>query len=266
MTFMHDLFHAYILLGPLEETQKEAIKIAKTANCLEKNDGFCDYCKNCVKIEKGVFADLVEVKPEGSSVKIESIRDIIFDSYLSPVEGKKKVYVIYEADKMTLEAQNSILKTLEEPPSQSIFILLSENIKNIIPTVISRCRVIERAKPFKKYTFDKDFVDKLFKVIIEKSLPYEKLDFFNQITNLDDKEAVLEFLSTLYRDVLVAKTNSKVKIVNEEYQDVIKNIANRLCIEEVLKIMDKINKTIEYVKSRGNENIGLFNLLLALWR
>lgn len=266
MTCTRDLFHAYILVGPVKETKREAINIAKIANCLQRNGDFCNTCKNCKKIDRGVFADLREVKPEGSSVKIENIREIIFDSYLTPVEGRKKIYIVYDADKMTLEAQNSLLKTLEEPPSESIFLLLSQNIKNLIPTVVSRCSVIEKIKPYEKCDISQEWAEKLIYLVKERSFSLEKIDIYNQICAYEDKETLLEFLLTLYRDMLVAKTNSKVRFMNENYRNLIINLSDLYSIGELIGIIDRINKTIEYIKSRGNENLVFFNLLLALGR
>lgn len=142
------LAHAYIFLGPQKDTMSDfALKFAKALNCLETNSSFssCQECLSCKKIEHFNHPDIGHLRTEGLSrqIKIEQIRALIKDAYLKPIEAKKKVYIIYDADSMNEESANCLLKTLEEPPKDVIIVSVSTNLSSLLPTIISRCQIIK---------------------------------------------------------------------------------------------------------------------------
>lgn len=142
--------HAYLFYGPAGTGKKfAALSFAKAYFC-EGEQRPCGTCLSCRKIEHGNFADLRIVEPEGASLKIEQFRRIQKEIYLRPVEGKGRIYVIDEAEKMTLAAANSFLKLLEEPLSEVCFILIAHNLHALLPTVVSRCQLV----PFVPYSRD----------------------------------------------------------------------------------------------------------------
>jgi len=133
--------HAYIFSGPPGSGQKEvAMAFAQALFCAKGGDDACGECLECRKVQHGNHPDLHYIAPEGASIKIEQIRDLqrIF-SYRSET-GNPKVYIIDEADKMTVQAANSLLKFLEEPPSPAVAILLSDNGRALLPTIQSRAQ------------------------------------------------------------------------------------------------------------------------------
>ncbi len=150
------LGHAYLFTGDsLEELELLAANLAKTLNCLNpvKTAGLatdcCDECLNCRKVTDGNHADVHWVKPESKTriIKIEQItrrpespaRVVLEFANLKPTEGKYKVCVIVGADRLNANAANAFLKTLEEPPPKSVFILLSTEPSRILETILSRC-------------------------------------------------------------------------------------------------------------------------------
>ncbi len=138
------LSHAYIFAGDgFDGKEKMAIEFVKALNCLNPKDGeSCGHCLNCQKIEHGNFSNLTWIDTEGQSIKIGQIRSLQENFSLKPLETGKSVYIINEADKLTIEASNSLLKFLEEPASNIIAILLTNNLKKLLPTITSRCQII----------------------------------------------------------------------------------------------------------------------------
>ena len=136
---------SYIFVGS-EGTGKKltAIEFTKAVNCLNLNKNLeaCDNCHSCNEINKQCCPDLKIVEATKGSIKIEQIREIRKEIELKPFRSKKKVYIIDKAEKMTLEASNCLLKTIEEPPYYAIIILICSKIDPILPTIISRCQIV----------------------------------------------------------------------------------------------------------------------------
>lgn len=135
--------NAYIFSGP-SDVGKEfvAINFAKALNCTEIKEDSCDRCVSCRRIDDGNHTDVRIIRPEGAKLKIEQMRFLKRQGSYKALEGEYKIYIITEADKMTVEAANSILKTLEEPSGDTLFILLTSNYNSILPTIRSRCQLI----------------------------------------------------------------------------------------------------------------------------
>lgn len=132
--------HAFLLSGP-EGTGKRTLAgiLARALVCQGEGEKPCGVCPACVKSQKECHPDIAQVMSDGSSIKVETIRALKQDAYLRPNDGARKVYVIHDADVMTQEAQDALLKILEEPPAFTVFLLLCYNYGSILPTVISRC-------------------------------------------------------------------------------------------------------------------------------
>ena len=145
-----ELKHAYILASPSkEEGLRAAGRIAAAAVCREMLNVPCGVCRACRKAFAGVHPDIITVQrpldKNGSRKKeivVDQVRELAMDAPVLPNEAERKVYIIEDADRMNLNAQNAALKLLEEPPQGVIFLLCVENPGLMLETVRSRCAVI----------------------------------------------------------------------------------------------------------------------------
>jgi DNA polymerase-3 subunit delta' len=142
------LSHAYIFSGPEGTGRRQmARKLAQALYCTECADDACGQCLACRKVEHGNHPDFHWIEPEGSSIKIEQIRELQKDfSYRSAGSGKK-MYVLNQADRMTVQAANSLLKFLEEPLSEVVAVLIAENGQALLPTIQSRAQWVPFVPP-----------------------------------------------------------------------------------------------------------------------
>jgi len=145
------LSQAYLLYGPESIGKKLlAVEFAKALNCLSPAVGeACHTCESCRKIGARIHPDFFFIEPVKSTptareaaIKIDEIRILQQKLGFHPYEGRVKVAVIDQVEKMNLQACNAFLKTLEEPPSATVLMLLTSNIHKLLPTLISRCQGI----------------------------------------------------------------------------------------------------------------------------
>jgi DNA polymerase III subunit delta' len=138
---------ALLLAGPSGVGKRRvALAIARAVNCLEPGATgdfereACGKCTSCRRIERGVHPDVIVIEPgDMGTIKIEAIRDVVDRAGYRPFEGRRRVVIIDEADALVDAAQNALLKTLEEMPSASIFVLVSSLPDALLATVRSRC-------------------------------------------------------------------------------------------------------------------------------
>jgi DNA polymerase III subunit delta' len=140
-----------LFTGPAGATKRQtALAVAQTLNCLDLRQitdasgqpitDACGVCASCVRIQRGVHPDVVIVEPgDTGAIKIDQIREVVERAAYRPFEGRRRAVVIDEADALMAPAQNALLKTLEEPPSLSVFILVTTRPDMLLPTVRSRC-------------------------------------------------------------------------------------------------------------------------------
>ena len=150
--------HAYMLVGPHKVGKlATAIKIAQALNCDGDNKP-CGGCTPCNRIESGVHPDIQIITPttdeetgrQHTVVRIQQIREMERSSSLAPYEGNYRVFIIDSVNSIAEEAANALLKTLEEPPSSVVLLLLATDEASILPTIISRCQKLE-VKPLSEH-------------------------------------------------------------------------------------------------------------------
>ena len=134
-----------IFAGPVGVGKlRAAIALAQTLNCLTRPNGgadACGTCAACTRIARGVHADVLLIQPgDTGAIKVDQIRDAIERAAYRPFEGRRRVVIIDDADEILVEAQNALLKTLEEPPPASTFVLVTSRPDVLLPTVRSRCQ------------------------------------------------------------------------------------------------------------------------------
>ena len=135
---------AYLFIGP-EGVGKRLIAktFAKAVNCLNQNDDSCDTCSSCLNIDKNQHPDIHFIDNQDTdAIKIEFIRHLKKDINLKSYQGKLKVFIINDAHNLTAEAANALLKILEEPPENSLIILISAKPALLFKTIISRCKIV----------------------------------------------------------------------------------------------------------------------------
>jgi DNA polymerase III subunit delta' len=133
--------HAYLFSGPEGVGKKmAALELAKALNCDQPGpEGGCDQCLSCRKIEKQIHPDILLLKPEGANIRIEQIRNLAQQLSYGPALGRSRLCLLDMASDLNEPAANAFLKTLEEPPPGTLFVLLVRDPGELLPTLVSRC-------------------------------------------------------------------------------------------------------------------------------
>ncbi len=133
--------HTYLFSGPEESAKRElAIRWAQALNCEREKFLEACGCTSCRKISEGNHPDVRRLggDEKSRSIRIEAVRELIHQASLKPFEGRWKVFIFEGAERLTPDAANALLKTFEEPPEESVFVLLVENKSHLLETIQSR--------------------------------------------------------------------------------------------------------------------------------
>ncbi|OGK17251.1 DNA polymerase III, subunit gamma and tau [Candidatus Roizmanbacteria bacterium RIFCSPHIGHO2_02_FULL_40_13b] len=223
--------HSWLLTGPKGTGKTSSARIlAKAINCLDnifadkgKSEEPCNKCDNCKLITNGSAMDVIEIDG-ASNRKIDDVRELIDKLKFAPVHMRYKVYIIDEVHMLTSESFNALLKTLEEPPANTIFILATTELDKLPKTIISRClrlnfshakkeevlRQLGRIVKGEKLTISKDILEsiaincdfsfrdsaKLLEEVVLNSIK-TKEEFFNLIGLAENKEDLLHFVQEM---------------------------------------------------------------------
>lgn len=243
--------HAYIFSGCRGTGKTSAAKIfARAVNCLNPIDGEpCNECEVCKKILDNSTTDVVEMDA-ASNNSVENIRQIRQEVVYSTVDTKYRVYIIDEAHMLTTSAFNALLKTLEEPPENVIFILATTEQHKIPITILSRCLKFEFSRLSKE-----DISKRLMYVLEQENKSYEK-EAVEYIAYLADG-ALRDALSILDR----CQTEDDEKLTYEKVLKIVGGIDNKIICDLASAIIEsKINESIEILDQIINKGKDLRQL------
>ncbi|MFW5999598.1 MAG: DNA polymerase III subunit delta' [Halanaerobiaceae bacterium] len=297
--------HAYLFTGKEGVGKKTlAFQFARALLCEEKNDDCCDVCLSCRRIDHSNHPDVKFVVPEEGSknIKIAQVREMQREVSLKPYEGERKVYIIEDVERMTLQAANSMLKTLEEPPSYAVIILLAEEISKLLSTVVSRCQRVRlydisrekicnflasrgveerRARLLAglaggsigralSLEGDEDFIDAREEVFsFFKNLPGMKnvdiVEACDKMTGLiRDDFPFFDLVFSWFRDLLFYQQGNRDGIMNIDYGESLEEHSSCYSTEEVLGIIELINKIQNGIERNVRKDLSLLVLLLKI--
>jgi DNA polymerase-3 subunit delta' len=198
----------------------------------------CGVCATCARIARNVHPDVLVVEPgDMGSIKIEQVRDVVERVAYRPFEGRRRIIIIDEADRMVSAAQNALLKTLEEPPSSSIFILITSRIDVLLPTVRSRCIRLWFAEgaPLETDVEARDVAQRVLAFAAATADPRRRIDAAKQLLEntgsggASDRAQVavhLQAMSSLLRDVeLVATRADTSRLANADVKPALDRLA-----------------------------------------
>ena len=298
--------HAYILQGERSAGKEFIAKTFATALLCEKGEAEpCGECHSCKQAENDNNPDIIRIIHEKpNTIGVEDIRKLTGDIAVKPYAGKYKVYIVNEAEKMTVQAQNALLKTLEEPPEYAVILLLATNTDALLPTVLSRCVLLTMKsvsdEEVKKYlmtelmvpeykadvcvAFARGNLGKAKGLASSEEFENIKSDAVTLLKYIYDMEIgeivtaikkigeykfeindYLDILSVWYRDVLLFKaTNDVNHLIFRDEIQYIKKTADRSAYEGIEEILEALEKAKDRLKANVNFDLTMELLLLTI--
>jgi len=252
---------AYLFCGPRGTGKTSSARIlAKSLNCQkynEPNPQPCDSCELCKSISEGIALDIIEIDA-ASNTGVENIREIIEKARFAPTQARWKVYVIDECHMLSTAASNALLKTIEEPPANVIFILATTNPERVIKTIQSRCQ---------KFDFKRISTEKIYKHLVDiakkESIIFEDiaLRLIAKRSNggMRDAQSLLDQLSLLPQGI---DKNSVEELIGEVSENELLGLINSLIENNPELLLRSCSKLYD----SGNEPISILEGLLNITR
>ena len=296
--------HAYLFYG-IEGIGKEttARQFAKALNCLGTGPDACDHCASCLKIDHQNHPDLIGVYPDGQFIRIKEIREIQNQMRFSPLEGRFRVFIISQADRMNSAAANALLKTLEEPSPRNVLILISSQSHRLPATILSRCqrlrfdplptavvasfleheRQVEAVQAFllaasaagsigKSLEMNQGGYVSLKNGIIDRFCDLkDPLDFFSFLSDFGpDREEItqrLDILLTWHRDILLCREGGDPqKLIHRDRADRIQELSQKAIGPDILEKIKTITRTRRAIEQNAHRQLALECMMFRLFR
>lgn len=303
-----NISHAYIINGETGSGRKLlASALTKTLLCENRTDDgdACGVCKSCLQTDSGNHPDVRFITHEKASVSVDDIREqLVNDIAIKPYSSEYKVYIMPDANKMTEQAQNALLKTIEEPPAYAVILLLTENYQSLLETIQSRC-VILNTKPLEKNSI-KEYLIKTLQMEPERAeiaagfcqgnvgkaihfassedFQETKKDTLHLLKEIDDMdisdimsmikelslrkgkiEEYLDLMVLWYRDVLMFKVTKDANILL--YRDEYQAISHQASFrsyEDIERIIQAIDKAKVRLSANVNFETAIELMLLTI--
>ena len=301
--------HAYILNGERGSGKKLLANLfAMSLQCQNRDeDGdACGKCQSCKQAVSGNQPDIIRVTHEKpTTISVDDIREQVNnDIQIKPYSSPYKIYIIAEADMMSVQAQNALLKTIEEPPEYAVIILLTENAETLLPTIRSRCVMLKlrniKDQLVKKYLMEQmEIPDYKADVCVAfaqgnmgKAIALATSEYFNEIKeeavhllrNIDDMQVeelmgavkkcsaykmnisdYTDVIAIWYRDVLIYKATKNVdRVVFSDQMRYIKDRAKKSSYEGIENILEGLEKAKVRLKANVNFELTMELLLLTI--
>lgn len=301
--------HAYIFNGERGSGKKLLASLfAMSLQCQNRDeDGdACGKCQSCKQAINGNQPDIIKVTHEKpATISVDDIREQVNnDIVIKPYSSRYKIYIIPEADMMSVQAQNALLKTIEEPPEYAVLFLLTENAETLLPTIRSRCVMMRlrniKDKLVKKYLMEQmgipdykaDICVAFAQGNIGKAIELATSEHFNEIKeeavhllqNIDDIQVeeliaavkkcsaykmeindYLDVISIWYRDVLIFKATKNVdRVVFSDQLKHIRDRVNKSSYEGIENILEGLEKAKARLKANVNFELTMELLLLTI--
>ncbi|MBO5488411.1 MAG: DNA polymerase III subunit delta' [Eubacterium sp.] len=300
-------FHAYIFQGEVGVGKENMAKTFVAAlQCQGEGEKPCGNCVPCHQFESGNQPDVIWVRHEkGNLYSVEEIREQVCNTMdVKPFSSPYKIYVIQDAEKMNEAAQNALLKTIEEPPEYGVVILLTSNIGALLPTIQSRCLIME-FRPLSnsiveeylrtqghvpdylakasaafaqgnlgkamRYATSEDFIDRKNSILnllrhVKDMSVSEMLDVIKDLgTRKDEIRDYIDLMQLWYRDVLIFKATKNVnQLVFQEESTNIAKEANVRSYERIEEIMEAFEKAKARIKANVNFDVTMELMFLTM--
>jgi len=271
----NQISHSYLFLG-IEGIGKKlfAEEIAKNILCIE--NGQCEgKCKSCIEFVSGNNPDFQIIEPDGNSIKIEQIRSLQSKIQEKPIISNQKVYIINNAEKITKETQNCLLKTLEEPPEYAVIILIGNNESLFLDTIKSRCVILHfdqiKDDELKTYLINNYQMQNISEDILQifQGSIGKALELKDKVDNYIQIEQIIKSINQ--KQLIDIISDAKILYESKEeiysYLEYINVILLKLAREnyQYTKCIQIVENTKERLKSNSNYDMCIDYLLFNMW-
>ena len=263
--------HAYILNGERGAGKKMLANLfAATLLCEKGGPDPCNECHSCRQAESGNHPDIIKVTHEKpNSISVDDIREQVNNTIMiKPYQGPYKVYIIPQADMMTPQAQNALLKTIEEPPEYAVIMLLTENADTLLPTINSRCVMLKlrniKDTLIKKYLMETmqvpdykaDMCTAFAQGNMGRAIMLANSEHFNEIR--DEAVQLLKYINEMELSEIVQAVSriTAYKLEINDYLDIIMIWYRDVLLYKATKDMDKgvFKDQLKYIKERAKRS------------
>jgi len=294
--------HAYLFYGlPGIGKKSTALVFAKALNCLTVQGDACDRCISCRKSDHGNHPDLRIIEPAGQSIRISEVRELQEQMTYRPLDGNRRIFILADAEKMNSAAANALLKTLEEPTSSNILVLVSSRPYQLPLTILSRCQPL-RFSPLTRETVERYLQERLsittdtarllaassggsigraqemnhedylslrngvLEQLMEREDPFRIFSAIGAFgKERKDIMERLDIMKICFRDALVYKeTGMTHYLLNQDRVPEIQSLAGGYSAEDLLKNIRTVDRAYRAIDQNANKSLTLEAMMFRL--